>query len=102
MLEPAVRPGQASPSSKSPKGAGPSPGAFENKSFEQLLDELGPAASAETARSPDVDESQDASSRPPPDPLAPLHTVENASLSRLLADRPGAATDFEMDHNRAA
>jgi hypothetical protein len=106
MLEPAVRPGQA-PTSARPASSGDEAAApFESKSFDELFRELSEAPPNGARESRDDDESQASSTQPRTDPLAPLQTVENASLTRLLADRPDdrahASADAEIDRNRAA
>lgn len=105
MLEPAVRPGQASPSAKPAPAAGES-AAFESKSFEELFRELGktpnPSPTNLEASSAAGDGDPVQPDRGAADPLAPLHTIENASLSRLLADRFDPVRDTPMPNDRAA
>lgn len=116
MLEPAVRPGQKPQSSLPSSHAAAAPrdaaAAFENKSFEELFRELSDTPPAdtpanetpvgETERSEPGDGVRTAPRPGPTDPLAPLHTIENASLRRLLADRPNPSTDTDFEHNRSA
>lgn len=112
MLEPAVRPGQTHQSSTKATSPRDATAAFENKGFEELFRELSQTAPADTPpsetqsngaeRSEPGDGARTTQRSAPTDPLAPLHTVENASLSRLLADRPDPSTDTDFEHNPAA
>jgi hypothetical protein len=105
MLEPAVRPGQGSPSAKRAPAAGEA-AAFESKSFEELFRELGDAPIQTPSNSETSSEAGAGDpvqhNRAAADPLAPLHTIENASLSRLLADRSDPPNDAATPNHRAA
>lgn len=75
MLEPAVRPGAASGGSTQPAGKP----AFENSTFQQLLEGANQAQPGETQTLDDVQNSSRAL-----DALGGLGRIENAALRRVL------------------
>lgn len=84
MLEPAVRPGNAS------AGGGVQQGkpAFENRSFDDLLGEA-KSAKAEETGGPNA-------SPLPADPLLGLNQIENAGLREVLAKASATASESEI------
>lgn len=115
MLEPAVRPGQASQREAPAQRRVEVPPPFEGRTFDDLLRAVEAEPPRHAASSPEASGPTTppttaptaSSAAPPPDPLGPLRSVENASLSRLLArrsapDAPAPAPAHDATDQRAA